>query len=179
MSVTSTSTPREPRYNLFWISSHRHFSPLILLTRQLQWMSPWLRSRVRYHSANILKESLTLGELRLLSCPTAWLGKVTLLINTDHPHTTCVVLTLVQPYHNRGHDLYVDRFYSSPLLATELSKVGITITGTVQCNRKGLPKDVTAKKTRNRLELWRQLAQETYLSFHGWTKGRSWWLLPT
>ena len=48
--------------------------------------------------------------------------------------------SLVQPYHNRGHDLY------SPLLAIELSKVGITITGTVQCNRKGLPKDVTTKK---------------------------------
>ena len=39
----------------------------------------------------------------------------------------------------------MDRFYSSPLLATELSKVGITITGTAQCNRKGLPKDVTTK----------------------------------
>ena len=91
--------------------------------------------------AFVLSDSLT-GYMQRVCI---YYGKETLLINTDHPHTTRVVLTLVQPYHNRGHDLYVDRFYSSPLLATELSKVGITITGTVQCNRKGLPKDVTTK----------------------------------
>ena len=55
-------------------------------------------------------------------------------------------MTLVQSLHNKGHDLYVDRFYSSPLLATELKEVGITVTGTVQSNRKGLPKDITTKR---------------------------------
>ncbi len=64
---------------------------------------------------------------------------------TQITHIPRDVLTLVQPFYNRGHDLYMDRFYSSPLLATELSKVGITIIGTVQFNRKGLPKNVTAK----------------------------------
>ena len=64
----------------------------------------------------------------------------------DHPHTVRVVQTLVEPFHNKGYDLYVDRFYTSPLLASELSKVGITVTGTVQSNRRGLPKDVTAKR---------------------------------
>ena len=33
----------------------------------------------------------------------------------------------------------MDRFYNSPLLAVELGKVGITVTGTVQSNQKGLP----------------------------------------
>ena len=48
--------------------------------------------------------------------------------------------------HNKGHDLYVDRFYNSPLLAVELGKVGITVTGTVQSNRKGLPESCRSKK---------------------------------
>ena len=56
-------------------------------------------------------------------------GRETELIREDLPHTTRVVLTLVEGLHNKGYDLYVDRFYNSPLLATELEKVGITVTG--------------------------------------------------
>ena len=55
---------------------------------------------------------------------------------------------LVKPFHNKGYDLYVDRFYTSPLLASEMSKVGVTVTGTVQSNRRGMPKEVTAKRKR-------------------------------
>ena len=54
----------------------------------------------------------------------------------------------MEPFHNKGYDLYVDRFYTSPLLASELTKVGITVTGTVQSNRRGMPKDVMAKRKR-------------------------------
>ena len=54
-------------------------------------------------------------------------GKDTQLIDNDQPHTVRVIQTLVEPFHNKGYDLYV---YSSPLLATELNKVGITVTGT-------------------------------------------------
>ena len=67
------------------------------------------------------------------------------VIERPLPHTVRVVLTLVEPFQNQGYDLYIDRFYSSPLLATELSKVGITVTGTVMSNRKGLPQDITRK----------------------------------
>ena len=78
---------------------------------------------------------------------TVYYGKETQLIDRpDLPHTSCVVMTLVDGLHDKGYDLYIDRFYSSPLLATELSKVGITITGTVQCNRKGLPQVFKDKK---------------------------------
>ncbi len=45
------------------------------------------------------------------------------------PHTMRVVLTLVEDLQNKGYDLYVDRYYNSPLLASELEKVGITVTG--------------------------------------------------
>ena len=57
-------------------------------------------------------------------------GKDTQLIDNDQPHTVRVVQMLVEPFHNKGYDLYVDRFHFSSLLATELNKVGITITGT-------------------------------------------------
>ena len=73
-------------------------------------------------------------------------GKETQLIDCPLPHTVKVVMTLVEPYHDKGYDLYLDRFYGSPLLATELGKVGITVTSTVQSNRKGLPKDIIQKQ---------------------------------
>ncbi len=56
-------------------------------------------------------------------------GRETELIRDDLPHTPRVVLTLVEGLHHVGHDLCGDRFYNSPLLATELEKVGITVTG--------------------------------------------------
>ena len=58
-----------------------------------------------------------------------YFGRETQLIRPELPHTVRVVLTLVEGLHDKGYDLYVDRFYSSPLLATELEKKGITITG--------------------------------------------------
>ena len=73
-------------------------------------------------------------------------GKETQLLDSSLPHTAKVVMTLVEPFHHQGYDLYIDRFYSSPLLSTELSKAGITVTGTVQANRRGLPKEVTVKQ---------------------------------
>ncbi len=76
-----------------------------------------------------------------------------------------VVLTLLSGsgLEQKGYDLYVDRFYNSPLLATELLKIGITITGkyntnyycyiylleinsgTQMGNRKGLPESFKRK----------------------------------
>ena len=53
-------------------------------------------------------------------------GKETQLLDLDLSHTAKVVMTLMEHFRNQGYDLYVDRFYNSPLLAVELSKVGIT-----------------------------------------------------
>ena len=59
-------------------------------------------------------------------------GKETMLVSSPGlNHTTRFVLTLVQPVCNMGNDLYTDRLYTSPLLARELSNLGITLTGTV------------------------------------------------
>ena len=60
-----------------------------------------------------------------------YLGRETQLVQPESPHTARVVLTLVDGLHNKGYHLYIDRFYSSPLVATELKKVGITVTGMV------------------------------------------------
>ena len=69
-------------------------------------------------------------------------GRETQLVDwQDLKLSTRVVLTLLQPFQNKGYDLYVNRLYCSPLLATELSKVGITVTGVVQPNRYGIPKE--------------------------------------
>ena len=93
-----------------------------------------------------------------------YLGRETELVQPELLHTVRVVLTLVEGLENKGHDLYIDRFYNSPFLATELQKMGITVTGTyilvfsitlylfflimvgtVQANRAGLPPALKAK----------------------------------
>ena len=56
-------------------------------------------------------------------------GKNTELVRPDLPHTVRVVLTMTEGLEQKGYDLYIDRFYSSPLLAEELTAQGITITG--------------------------------------------------
>lgn len=72
-------------------------------------------------------------------------GRETQLVDRqDLKRSTRVILTLVEPLRNKGYDLYVNSLYCSPLLATELSKVGITVTGEVQPHRYGIPKE--AKK---------------------------------
>ena len=75
-------------------------------------------------------------------------SRETQLICTEHNHTTNVVLSLVNPLVGLGYDLYTDRFYTSPLLATELLKVNTTLTGTVMCNRKEMPAAAKGKKQR-------------------------------
>ena len=52
-------------------------------------------------------------------------GKETQLVHNDLTHTVRVVQTLVEPFH-KGYDLYIDWFYTSPLVASELIRVGIT-----------------------------------------------------
>ncbi len=58
-----------------------------------------------------------------------YFGKDTQLVESTLPHTVRVVLTLCDHLHNKGYDLYIDRFYSSPILAKHLCDVGITVTG--------------------------------------------------
>ena len=104
-------------------------------------------------------------------------GKEMQLIDSSLPHTAKVIMTLVEPLNNKGYNLYVDRFYNSPLLATELSKVGITVTGTVMSNRKGLPKDVICKRKEPRGSV--RAARSDDMTVLSWTGKRKVLMLST
>lgn len=45
-----------------------------------------------------------------------------------------------------GYHVFTDRFYTGPSLASELRKLKVHTTGTVQTNRKGLPDQVKKPK---------------------------------
>ena len=55
-------------------------------------------------------------------------GWGTELVRPELLHTARVVLTLVDGLDDKGYDVYLDRFYNSPLIATELKRKGITVT---------------------------------------------------
>ena len=55
--------------------------------------------------------------------------KDTELVRPDLPHTVRVVLTLTEGLQRKGYDLYVDRFYTSLLLADEIMQQGRSLTG--------------------------------------------------
>ncbi|XP_042871046.1 piggyBac transposable element-derived protein 4-like [Penaeus japonicus] len=57
-----------------------------------------------------------------------------------------VVLTMLGPYKGRGHIVYLDNWYSSPLLFSNLHALKIGACGTVRSNRKHLPTFPKLKK---------------------------------
>ncbi|KAG5883736.1 hypothetical protein JTB14_008579 [Gonioctena quinquepunctata] len=50
-----------------------------------------------------------------------------------------IVMTLMEPYLNEGHILYVDNWYNSPVLAEALFEKKTNICGTVETNRLYMP----------------------------------------
>ena len=50
-----------------------------------------------------------------------------------------IVMLLVDGYRDRGHHLYGDNFYTSPILFTSLWNAGFGACGTLRCNRTGTP----------------------------------------
>lgn len=47
--------------------------------------------------------------------------------------------TLIKPYLNRGHKLFIDNWYSLPSLANYLHTRKTNVTGAARKNRKGMP----------------------------------------
>ena len=71
--------------------------------------------------------------------------------NPDHAHLpqpARVVMHLVEPYQNRGHHIYTDRYYSSLPLAEVLLVRGSSFTGTMMKNRVGLPDTIRSPSFR-------------------------------
>jgi len=57
-----------------------------------------------------------------------------------------VVKKLCSQLEGRNHHVYVDNFFSSPQLFSDLEVKGVYCCGTVRVNRKGLPADMKAKR---------------------------------
>lgn len=58
-----------------------------------------------------------------------------------------VVITLMKPYLNKGHSLFTDNFYSSPILSNFLFEHKTNSCGTVRANRRHMPNlDAKLKK---------------------------------
>ena len=52
---------------------------------------------------------------------------------------THVVLKLMEPYHNNGHNVTMDNFFTCTELARKLKDKGSSIVGTVRSNRREMP----------------------------------------
>jgi len=55
---------------------------------------------------------------------------------------TRAVKSLMNGFHHRGHEVFADRFFSSPALAEDLLEQGTFFTGTLKKGRKGFPKNL-------------------------------------
>ncbi|KAM4544857.1 piggyBac transposable element-derived protein 4-like [Odontesthes bonariensis] len=60
-----------------------------------------------------------------------------------HGATHLIVRDLMTPYTGKGHEVYMDSYYSSPAIAEELASKDIGVCGTVSSKRKGMPKGLT------------------------------------
>ena len=71
-------------------------------------------------------------------------GKNTFQVDQAAPLTiteqTCLAMT--QGFEHNGYELYMDNYYTSPKLFSELKARGIGATGTVKHNRKYMPSDL-------------------------------------
>ncbi|UYV66683.1 SEPHS1 [Cordylochernes scorpioides] len=83
-----------------------------------------------------------------------------------HPHQDIQynsILSLVdriaEPYYQKGHIIYFDRWFSSPQLFNHLWEKKTLAVGTVRHNRKGLPKKAFSKKMKKGESLFCQNSQ--------------------
>ena len=65
---------------------------------------------------------------------------------TDHGVTHAVVMRLVDPIKQRGHHVYLDNYYTSPRLFSDLNTNGFGVCGTVRLDRRGLPPSMKSMK---------------------------------
>ncbi len=72
-------------------------------------------------------------------------GKDDSLGVTDDGMTHAVVMKLVHPIKIRGHHVYMDNFYTSPKLFSDLRLDGFGACGTLRVNRRGVPAAVRQK----------------------------------
>ena len=57
-----------------------------------------------------------------------------------------VVMKLIEPYVFQGYELFIDNFYTSPVLLEKQLEYGIVGTGTLNVTRRNVPREVVAMK---------------------------------
>ena len=72
-------------------------------------------------------------------------GKDDSLDTSEVGATHAIVLKLLEGREGRGHHVYTDNYYSSPALFGDLQRHDFSACGTVRTNRRGLPKEMSAK----------------------------------
>lgn len=83
--------------------------------------------------------------------------KFELYTGKTHPYNTSgngvtydLVMHMMRDLFGQGYQLYVDNYYSSPTLFSDLRVLGVTATGTLRTNRKGVPQELKDKKLQNK-----------------------------
>ena len=75
-----------------------------------------------------------------------YVGKNTLLGNSDRGHTYAVIMKLMRHYFRKGRSLYADNYYTSVEAAEDLFEKGTQLVGTIKSNRKGVPEFIAKMK---------------------------------
>ncbi|KAJ6640514.1 PiggyBac transposable element-derived protein 4 [Pseudolycoriella hygida] len=70
--------------------------------------------------------------------------------------TEKLVKTLMAPYLDKGHKLFMDNFYNSVSLSKYLLSKNTHVTGTLRANRKQNPKEVIQAKLKKGVMIWRR-----------------------
>ncbi len=76
--------------------------------------------------------------------------------NESGGKTEKIVQTLMNPYLNKGHNLFMDNYYNSFRLSTYLLSKKTHVTGTLRANRKNNPKEVVEAKLKKGEMIWRR-----------------------
>lgn len=71
------------------------------------------------------------------------------LPSSNIPASENVVMELAKFIRHRGYILFLDNWYSSPQLFTNLHSENFNVIGTVRSNRKNMPKDLSSIKLKN------------------------------
>ena len=107
------------------------------------------RFHIRLYMVTEAKSGYVLAYIPYTRCPTS--DRDVDGENLDAKETTKVVVSLLKKARalDKGHEVYMDRFYSSPELATALYEHNTFVCGTVAPNRNGMPVSLKPKGTKD------------------------------